>query len=352
MSIPSGSNILAPDPAPKGRGENAPLVDRFGRQVNYVRFSVTDRCDFRCVYCMSERMSFLPRARVLTLEELATLGRAFVELGVRKIRITGGEPLVRQNVLWLLQQLGRLRDHGLAELVLTTNGSQLERLAAELKTAGVARINISLDSLDPDRFHHIARVGELDNELRGIRAAQAVGFERIKLNAVILKGRNHDEVAALARFAIENGLDISYIEEMPLGAIGDHDRAELYYSSDAIRADLARVFTLTPTTESSGGPSRYYRVPGTDSRIGFISPHSHNFCGDCNRVRVSAEGRLLLCLGQEHSVDLRHVLRAHPGDRERLKQAIVTSMDIKPRGHNFQLGGQPVILRYMSHTGG
>ncbi len=352
MPIPSGSNILAPDPSPRGWGENAPLVDRFGRSVNYVRFSVTDRCDFRCVYCMSERMTFLPRAKVLTLEELATLGRAFVELGVRKIRITGGEPLVRQNVLWLLQQLGRLRDHGLAELVLTTNGSQLERMAAELKAAGVARINISLDSLDPERFRRITRVGELDTVLRGIRSAQAAGFQRLKLNAVILKGRNHDEVAALARFAIENGLDISYIEEMPLGAMGDHDRAELYYSSDAIRADLARVFTLTPTTESSGGPSRYYRVSGTDSRIGFISPHSHNFCGDCNRVRVSAEGRLLLCLGQEHSVDLRHVLRAHPGDHERLKQAIITAMDLKPRGHDFQLGGQPVILRYMSHTGG
>lgn len=352
MPIPSGSNILAPDSSPKGRGENAPLVDRFGRQVNYVRFSVTDRCDFRCVYCMNERMTFLPRAKVLTLEELATLGRAFVELGVRKIRITGGEPLVRQNVLWLLQQLGQLRDHGLAELVLTSNGSQLERMAVDLQAAGVARINISLDSLDAERFRRITRYGDLDTVLRGIRAAQIAGFQRLKLNAVILKGRNHDEVVKLARFAIENGLDISYIEEMPLGAIGDHDRAEFYYSSDAIRADLAQVFTLTPTTENTGGPSRYYRIPGTDSRIGFISPHSHNFCGDCNRVRVSAEGRLLLCLGQEHSVDLRHVLRAHPGDRARLKQAIIAAMDLKPHGHDFQLRDQPVILRYMSHTGG
>jgi cyclic pyranopterin phosphate synthase len=337
-------------------GESNPastsLIDRFGRRINYVRFSVTDRCDFRCVYCMSERMSFLPRARVLTLEELAALGRAFVELGARKIRITGGEPLVRRNILWLLQELGRLREHGLAELVLTTNGSQLERMAVDLKAASVARLNISLDSLNPERFRRITRVGELDSVLRGIRAAQTAGFGRLKLNAVILKNRNHDEVVDLARFAIDNGLDISFIEEMPLGAIGDHDRAEAFYSSDAIHADLARVFALAPTTESTGGPSRYYRIPDSDSRIGFISPHSHNFCDDCNRVRVSAEGRLLLCLGQEHSFDLRYVLRAHPGDRERLKQAIIAAMAIKPRGHDFQIGGQPVIMRYMNHTGG
>ena len=329
-----------------------PLIDRFGRRVNYVRFSVTDRCDFRCLYCMSEQMTFLPRARVLTLEELATLGRAFVELGAHKIRITGGEPLVRRNVLWLFRELGRLREYGLGELVLTTNGSQLERYAADLQAAGVARLNISLDSLNPERFRRITRVGELAPVLRGIRAAQAAGFQRLKLNAVILKGRNHYEVTDLARFAVDNGLDISYIEEMPLGVIGDHDRAEAYYSSEAIRADLAQTLTLIPSTESTGGPSRYYRIPGSETRIGFISPHSHNFCGDCNRVRVSAEGRLLLCLGQEHSVDLRHVLRAHPGHQERLKQAIVAAMAIKPRGHEFQLGGQPVILRYMNHTGG
>jgi cyclic pyranopterin phosphate synthase len=301
---------------------------------------------------MSERMSFLPRARVLTLEELVMLGRALVELGVRKIRVTGGEPLVRRNILWLFRELGRLREQGLAELALTTNGSQLERMAIDLKAAGVARLNISLDSLDSERFRRITRVGELEPVLRGIRAARSAGFERIKLNAVILKNRNHDEVVDLARYAIDNGLDLSFIEEMPLGLISDHDRAEAYYCSDAVRADLERVFALTPTTETTGGPSRYYRVPGTDSRIGFISPHSHNFCGDCNRVRVSAEGRLLLCLGQEHSVDLRHVMRAHPGDRERLKQTIVAAMAIKPRGHDFQLGGQPVVLRYMNHTGG
>src|SRR5512147_1322100 len=212
------------------------LVDRFGRHVTYVRLSVTDRCDFRCVYCMSEDMIFLPRAQILTLEEMAQLGRAFVELGVRKIRITGGEPLVRKNVLWLLEELGQLS--GLKELVLTTNGSQLEKLAPALKEAGIKRINIRLDSLQAERFRRITRVGDLDKVLRGIHAAQTAGFERLKLNAVILKNRNHDEVVDLARFALGNGMDISYIEEMPLGTIGEHDRAEAYYSSDRIRADL------------------------------------------------------------------------------------------------------------------
>ena len=326
------------------------LIDKFNRQITYVRISVTDRCDFRCVYCMAEDMTFLPRAKVLTLEEQALLGRAFSELGVYKIRITGGEPLVRNNVLWLFEELGKLPD--LKELVVTTNGSQLPRYAAQLKTAGVKRINISLDTLKPDRFRRITRVGELDKVLRGIQAAQAAGFKRIKLNTVILKNRNHDEVTELARFAIDQGLDISYIEEMPLGVIGDHDRAEAYYSSDEIRRDLSEHFDLIPTTESTGGPSKYYKIPGQDTKIGFISPHSHNFCGDCNRVRVTAEGRLLLCLGQEHSVDLRHVLRAYPGDMDKLKQAIVTAMDIKPKGHEFDLRAQPVIFRHMNHTGG
>jgi len=329
--------------------ESPKLIDRFGRHVTYVRISVTDRCDFRCVYCMSENMTFLPRARILTLEELAQLGRAFADLGVHKIRITGGEPLVRRNVLWLFQQFGQL---DLKELTLTTNGSQLDRMAVELKAAGVKRINISLDSLQPERFRRITRVGDLDKVLRGIRAAQTAGFERIKLNSVILKNRNHDEIVDLVQFAIDNDMDISFIEEMPLGMVGDHDRAEAYYSSEQIRADLAERFTLIATTESTGGPSRYYRIPGINSRIGFISPHSHNFCGDCNRVRVSAEGRLLLCLGQEHSVDLRHVMRAHPGDRERLQQAIIDSMAIKPKGHEFNLTAQPIILRHMNATGG
>lgn len=328
----------------------AQLVDRFGRVVDYVRISVTDRCDFRCVYCMDEEMSFLPRARILTLEELAQVGRAFSELGVRKIRLTGGEPLVRRNVVKLMQDLGSLP--GLRELTLTTNGSQLEAMAREIRAAGVRRINISLDSLDPERFRRLTRVGDLDQVLRGIEAARAAGFEAIKLNAVILRGRNEDEVLPLVAFAAGRGLDISFIEEMPLGVIGDHDRAEAYYSSDEIRRDLAHRYTLLPTTESTGGPSKYVRLAETGTRVGFISPHSHNFCGDCNRVRVTVEGRLLLCLGQEHSVDLRQVLRAAPGDLDRLKEAIVGAMAIKPQGHEFNLAARPLIFRHMSHTGG
>lgn len=327
-----------------------PLIDRFGRRVTYVRLSVTDRCDLRCVYCMSEKMTFLPRAQVLTLEELAFVARAFTELGVTKIRVTGGEPLVRRNVLWLLGEIGRLPD--LHELVLTTNGTQLEHMAQPLRAAGVKRLNISLDSLDPARFKHITRVGDLAKVLRGIDAALAAGFERVKLNAVILKNRNHDEVGDLVDFAVRRGIDISFIEEMPLGVIGDHDRAEAYYSSDQIKHDLEARYTLIPTTEHTGGPSRYYRIGDTGSKVGFISPHSHNFCASCNRVRVTTEGRLLLCLGQEHSVDLRAVVRAHPGDLDRLKQAIVASMAIKPKGHDFNLGAQPVILRHMNVTGG
>jgi len=327
------------------------LVDKFGRTVNYVRISVTDRCDFRCIYCMEEEMTFVPRAQLLTLEELSEIGRAFSELGVGKIRITGGEPLVRRNVLQLFQNLGQLP--GLDELVITTNGSQLSELAADLKSAGVSRINISLDSLDQEKFRRITRVGNLHKVLAGIDAALAAGFEKVKINSVILKNRNHDEIIDLVGFAISNGMDITFIEEMPLGHVGTHDRAEAYYSSDVIRHDLSQVYTLIPTTESTGGPARYYKVadqPGT--RIGFISPHSHNFCDTCNRVRLTCEGRLLLCLGQEHSVDLRHVVRSHPGDMARLKQAIRTAMEIKPKGHEFDLRAQPVIFRHMNSTGG
>lgn len=326
------------------------LVDNFGRTVSYVRISVTDRCDFRCVYCMSEDMTFVPRAKVLTLEELAEVGSAFVELGVDKIRITGGEPLVRRNVLRLFRDLGRL--DGLRELVLTTNGSQLARMAGDLVEAGVKRVNVSLDSLDPDKFRRITRVGDLDQVLGGIEAARRAGFARVKINSVILKGRNDDEIGALVEYALTRGLDISFIEEMPLGVIGDHDRAEVYMSSDEIRELLERTHTLVPTTETTGGPSKYFRVDGSDARIGFISPHSHNFCGSCNRVRLTAEGRLLLCLGQEHSVDLRDVLRRHPGDRERLKDAIRNSMAIKPKGHDFDLTEKPILFRHMSVTGG
>jgi len=241
---------------------------------------------------------------------------------------------------------------GLRELVLTTNGSQLERLAPELRAAGVKRINISLDSLDEARFARITRTGKLAPVLAGIEAARQAGFEKLKLNAVILKHRNEDEVVALTRYAAERGMDISFIEEMPLGVIGDHDRAEAYYSSDQIRADLETAFTLVASTESTGGPSRYFRLMETGTRVGFISPHSHNFCDTCNRVRLTAEGRLLLCLGQEHSVDLRAVLRAAPGDLPLLKQAIRDAMAIKPLGHEFNLAAKPLIFRHMNATGG
>ncbi|MCH8079346.1 MAG: GTP 3',8-cyclase MoaA [Proteobacteria bacterium] len=326
------------------------LVDRFGRTVNYVRISVTDRCDFRCVYCMDEEMKFLPRAQLLTLEELATISRAFIELGVDKIRITGGEPLIRKNVIKLFQDVGQLP--GLRELVITTNGSQLPKLAQQLKDAGVKRINISLDSLNAEKFKRITRTGKLEDVLAGLQAAMDVGFERIKLNTVILKNRNDDEIIDLVQFAIDRNIDISFIEEMPLGIIGDHDRAEVYYSSDQIRTDIEKSMTLIPTTESTGGPAKYYKIPNTETRVGFISPHSHNFCDQCNRVRLTCEGRLLLCLGQEHSVDLRRVVRGNPGDMDRLKQAIRDSMTIKPKGHDFNLEAKPIILRHMSVTGG
>ena len=329
---------------------NEKLIDRFGRTVNYVRISVTDRCDFRCVYCMDEEMEFHPRAQLLTLEELALISRAFVELGVDKIRITGGEPLIRRNITKLFQDIGQLP--GLRELVTTTNGSQLPKLAGQLKNAGVKRINISLDSLDAEKFKRITRTGELENVLAGIQAALDTGFERIKLNTVILKNRNDDEIIDLVQFAIDKNIDISFIEEMPLGLIGDHDRAEVYYSSDQIRADIEKNMTLIPTTENTGGPSKYFKLPDTETRVGFISPHSHNFCEQCNRVRLTCEGRLLLCLGQEHSVDLRHITRSHPGDMDRLKQAIRDSMSIKPKGHDFNLEAKPIILRHMSVTGG
>jgi cyclic pyranopterin phosphate synthase len=326
------------------------LIDRFGRHVTYARLSVTDRCDFRCVYCMSEDMTFLPRAQVLTLEEIYTLARTFTELGVTKLRLTGGEPLVRRNILWLVREMGKLQ--GLKELTLTTNGSQLDRMAGHLSDAGVKRINVSLDSLDEARFHTITRVGDLNKVLRGIEAARAAGFKKLKLNTVILKGRNEDEIVDLVDYVVARGMDISFIEEMPLGLVDEHDRALTFYSSDEVRRDIETRYRLTPTTETTGGPARYYRVADTNSRVGFISPHSHNFCESCNRVRVTVQGHLLLCLGQEHSVDLRHVMRANPGDASRLRQAIIDSMDIKPKGHDFDLSRQVVIMRHMSVTGG
>jgi cyclic pyranopterin phosphate synthase len=328
------------------------LIDRFGRKVSYVRMSITDRCDFRCVYCMDEEMTFMPRDQLLTLEEIVSLLRAFAELGVEKIRVTGGEPLVRQGVDWLFKELGALKaTTGLKELTMTTNGSQLPKYAQGLVESGVDRINISLDSLKADRFKALTRIGNLTSVLAGIEAAKQAGFKRIKLNAVIMKGRNDDEIVDLARFAIEHDLDISYIEEMPLGHV-THERGESYCSSDEVKDALAAEFELIASSANTGGPSRYYQVAGTNSKVGFISPHSHNFCESCNRVRVTTEGTLLLCLGQEHSVDLRAVMREYPGDTVRLKQAIVDSMEIKPKGHDFNVHEQPIIFRHMSVTGG
>lgn len=326
------------------------LIDRFGRTVDYLRISITDRCDFRCVYCMAEEMTFLPRAQILTLEEIYTLAQAFAELGVKKIRITGGEPLVRQGVLDLLQDIGSIAS--LKELVLTTNGSKLAEMAGALKKAKVKRINISLDTLDPVKFNAITRTGDLSHVLAGIDAAKVAGFERIKINAVILKNRNHDEVCDLVQFAIDKEIDISFIEEMPLGVVSAHNRAEAYYASDLIKQDLEQRFSLLPSISKTGGPSDYFNVIGTNTRVGFISPHSANFCSTCNRVRLTVEGRLLLCLGNEHSVDLKQVIRANPGDMAYLKQVIVNAMQIKPEKHEFNLHEQPVILRYMNATGG
>ncbi|CAA6821769.1 MAG: Molybdenum cofactor biosynthesis protein MoaA [uncultured Thiotrichaceae bacterium] len=326
------------------------LIDRFGRQVTYVRLSVTDRCDLRCVYCMSDDMTFVPREQLLTLEEISRIGRLFVELGVNKIRISGGEPLTRRNILQVFQSLGEL--DGLHDLTITTNGTLLTRYAQDLKDAGVTRINVSLDSLDSDRFTSITRNGKLQKTLDGIDAALEMGFKNVKLNTVVLKNRNHDETHKLVEFVRQRNMDISFIEEMPLGVIGDHDRAEAYYSSDQIRADLSKHYDLSATDETTGGPASYYRMPDSQSKVGFISPHSHNFCESCNRVRVTAEGSLLLCLGQEHSIDLRRAVRANPLDDEAVKQAIIDSMQIKPKGHDFDLSRPAVIMRHMNATGG
>ncbi|WP_444999974.1 GTP 3',8-cyclase MoaA [Halomonas mongoliensis] len=326
------------------------LVDGFGRTVRYLRLSVTDRCDFRCVYCMAEEMTFLPRAQVLTLEEMATLCRAFVELGVEKIRLTGGEPLVKRGIETLVSEVGALP--GLRDFAMTTNGAGLVKHARALREGGLSRLNVSLDTLDPARFRALTRTGDLARVIDGIRAAREAGFERIKLNAVILKGRNDDEVLDLVAFARAEGVDISFIEEMPLGQAIGHDRAATFCSSDEVRGIIESRHALVPTTETTLGPSRYYRMANSESRIGFISPHSHNFCDACNRVRVTAEGRLLLCLGNEHSVDLRAVLRRHPGDAERLKAAIVAAMTKKPERHHFTTDGDVQVVRFMNMTGG
>ncbi|MFQ3323543.1 MAG: cyclic pyranopterin phosphate synthase [Pseudomonadales bacterium] len=330
------------------------LIDRFGRHINYVRLSVTDRCDFRCVYCMAEEMTFLPRKEILSLEEIEIIARVFTELGVSKIRLTGGEPLIRKGVLRLTQKLGALT--GLDELTITTNGSQLATMAKDLQQAGIKRINISLDTLKADRFKSLTRTGDLLKVRQGIDAALAAGFERIKINAVLLKGRNDDEAVDLVNFCREHKLDISFIEEMPLGVIDEHNRAVSYLSSDELKNTIEQAHTLTASDDKTGGPSKYYRMADSDIKVGFISPHSHNFCGDCNRVRVTVEGKLLLCLGNEHSVDLRAILRQQSGDanniKDALKTAIVNSMTIKPERHYFNLDNEPQIVRFMNATGG
>lgn len=334
------------------KNTNTVLIDRFDRRVDYLRLSVTDRCDFRCVYCMAEDMSFAPKSEILSLEELARLGEAFVALGVRKIRLTGGEPLIRHNVMQLVRRLGALP--GLDELVMTTNGSQLQRLAKPLREAGVKRLNISLDSLDPRRFRQLTRIGHLDQVIAGIDAACAAGFERIRINAVILRGRNEDEVTDLVDFVRQRGIDLAFIEEMPLGQIVEHDRALSLVDSDALLANIESRYRLKSLGDPTGsaGPARMFAFDDSPSRIGFISPHSNNFCHLCNRVRVTVEGRLLLCLGNEHSVDLRAVLRQDDSDASTLQRAICESMALKPERHYFDLGEEPQILRFMNATGG
>jgi cyclic pyranopterin phosphate synthase len=326
------------------------LLDPFGRRISYLRLSVTDRCDFRCTYCMSEDMVFAPRAQILSLEELYSVADAFIGLGVTRIRITGGEPLVRKNLLSLLGRLGGRPE--LQDLAITTNGSQLAGMAAGLRAAGVTRLNISLDSLQRERFAAFTRRDQLAQVLAGIDAARSLGFEQIKLNTVVQKGRNDDEVPALVAFAVEQGLDISFIEEMPLGSISSHAREHTLCSSDEVRERIEVHFQLLPSSHRTGGPSRYWQVLGTDTRVGFISPHSRNFCGDCNRVRVTAEGQLVLCLGHDGALDLKALLRRHPGDSSRLRGALIEALRLKPERHYFDAREQVQVVRFMSMTGG
>lgn len=326
------------------------LIDSFGRTISYVRLSVTDRCDLRCIYCMAEDMTFLPRSEVLSIEELVLLGKTLCELGVTKLRITGGEPLIRGGIVELMQELGKIPQ--LQELCLTTNGTHLAQHAQALKDAGVDRINISLDSLSPERFKQLTRFGDINQVLAGIKAAQAAGFERIKLNCVALKHYNADEAPELVRFALNEGLDISFIEEMPLGRIDGHGRAAEFISSADLREQIGKRFPLSPIQASSGGPARYWQATGFDSRIGFISPHSENFCSSCNRVRVTATGKLILCLGQENSADLRAAMRNSPEPELALRETLLEAIVHKPEKHDFDLTEEPQILRFMSVTGG
>ncbi|MCS6159884.1 GTP 3',8-cyclase MoaA [Shewanella baltica] len=324
------------------------MVDSFGRKVEYLRLSVTDRCDFRCVYCMTEDPCFLPKDHVLHLEELAWIAQAFTELGVTKIRLTGGEPLVRTDCDQLVSLLGKLP--GLTDLSMTTNGSRLTKFAKPMFASGLKRLNISLDTLNPTLFTQLTRNGKLDRVIDGIDAAIAAGFERIKINAVILKQQNDNEVIDLVDFCCGRRLDIAFIEEMPLGEIDARKRAR-HCSSDEVKAIIESRYPLQLSSKRTGGPARYYTMADSPIHIGFISPHSHNFCHECNRVRVTVEGQLLLCLGNEHAVDLKSIVREFPADIERLKAAILAGINLKPKQHDFG-NNQVQILRFMNATGG
>jgi cyclic pyranopterin phosphate synthase len=329
------------------------LIDPFGRHVSYLRISVTDRCDFRCVYCMSEHMTFLPKKDLLTLEELDRLSSAFVAKGVRKLRITGGEPLVRKNIMWLFKALSRHLDSGaLDEITLTTNGSQLAKHAADLYAFGVRRINVSIDTLDPNKFKAITRWGELQTVLQGLEAAERAGL-KVKINAVALKGVNEDEIEDLVRFAHDRGADLTLIETMPLGDI-EGDRTDQYLPLSIVRARLLDRFTLDDIPYRTGGPARYVHVKETGGRLGFITPMTHNFCESCNRVRLTCTGTLYMCLGQEDAADLREPLRASPDDAL-LHEAIDAAIARKPKGHDFVIdrrSKRPAVQRHMSVTGG
>jgi GTP 3',8-cyclase len=335
------------------RPHETPMIDPFGRMIEYLRVSVTDRCDFRCTYCMAEDMTFLPKKDLLSLEELDRLCTAFVEKGVRKLRLTGGEPLVRKNVMHLIRQLSRHLDSGaLKELTLTTNGSQLSRFADELADCGVRRINVSIDTLDADKFRAITRWGELSRVLAGLDAAQAAGIA-VKINAVALKGFNDEEIPQLLRWANGRGMDLTVIETMPMGEI-DADRTDQYMPLSLLRAQLERQFTLTEIPYRTGGPARYVEVAETGGRLGFITPMTHNFCESCNRVRLTCTGTLYMCLGQEDAADLRAPLRASEGN-ELLSQAIDEAIGRKPKGHDFVIDrrtNRPSVSRHMSVTGG
>ncbi len=326
------------------------LIDLFGRKINYLRLSITDRCDFRCVYCMSEHMEFLPRDEVLSLEESARLVKIFASLGVTKVRVTGGEPLVRKNIRWLFEKISMIPS--LEEIVLTTNGSQLNEHAEMLKKTHVKRINISLDSLDHTLFKKITRVGDLDKVLKGIDKALQQGFSNLKINTVLMKGINDHEAVNLVNFAINKKMDISFIEEMPLGDI-QHTRKDTYISNDEVLKKLQHHFNLIPTTLTSGGPAKYWQVANQATKVGFISPHSHNFCDTCNRVRVSSKGELFLCLGHEEKIELMPLLRQYPNEDWPIQKAIIESMMVKPEAHDFNLEiTKPAVVRFMSHTGG